>query len=109
MEPNRASAFLASKPEIGNDREKTTRVELPGNERDRKNRPGRLPIRRRIRPEWQEGAVAVPLLDMFPLATARPFHQIIVPPGYGVSYFQNYFTNNPSASPSGPDATDGDQ
>jgi len=49
MEPNRASAFLASKPEIGNDREKTTRVELPGNERDRKNRPGRLPIRRRIR------------------------------------------------------------
>src|SRR5580692_864514 len=60
-------------------------------------------------PEWQEGAGAVPLLDMFPLTTARPFHQIIVPPGYGVSYFQNYFTNNPSASPSGPDATDGDQ
>jgi len=51
----------------------------------------------------------VPLLDLFPLTAARPFQQIIIPPGYGVSYFQNYFTNNPGASPSGPDATDGDQ
>jgi hypothetical protein len=60
-------------------------------------------------PEWNRGHGVVPLLDMFPLTTARPFQQIIVPPGYGASYFQNYFTNNPTQSPSGPDATDGDQ
>jgi len=51
----------------------------------------------------------VPLLDFFTLTTARPFQQIPIPPGYGASYFQSYFENNPGASPSGPDAGDGDQ
>jgi hypothetical protein len=51
----------------------------------------------------------VPLLDLFPLTAARPFQPIPIPSAYPLSYFQNYFTNNPGASPSGPDATDGDQ
>jgi hypothetical protein len=60
-------------------------------------------------PEWNQGnGGAVPLLDFFPLASARPFQQIPIPSGYPLSYFQNYFNNNPNASPSGPDAEDTD-
>ena len=62
-------------------------------------------------PEWNKGQSGgnVPLLDMFQLTTPRPFHSINVPAGYGPSYFQDYFTNNPGSSPTGPDVTDGDQ
>jgi len=60
-------------------------------------------------PDWNPGKNQLPLLDMFPLTTPRPFQPIKIPSGYGVSYFQNYFTNNPTASPSGPDVGDGDQ
>lgn len=48
----------------------------------------------------------VPLLDFFPLTTARPFVEIVVPPGYDANYFQNYFVNNPNQTPDGPDADD---
>jgi hypothetical protein len=36
------------------------------------------------------------------------FLEIVVPPGYDVNYFQNYFTNNPGETPDGPDADDND-
>ena len=46
----------------------------------------------------------IPLLDFFPLTMPRNFVQIGVPTQYNVTYFQNYFTNNPTATPNGPDA-----
>lgn len=53
-------------------------------------------------PEFVKGFT--PLLDFFPLTAARPFVQIILPPSYNINYFQNYFTNNHSETPDGPDA-----
>jgi phospholipase C len=49
---------------------------------------------------------SIPLLDFFPLTTPRTFFPISAPPPYNVNYFQNYFTNNPSQTPDGPDAND---
>jgi phospholipase C len=57
-------------------------------------------------PEWQQGSGTVPLLDFFTLTSPRQFVQIDVPSQYDVNYFQNYFTNNPSQTPDGPDADD---
>jgi len=57
-------------------------------------------------PEWQQGSGTVPLLDFFPLTTARPFVPIVISSPYDVNYFQNYFINNPSETPDGPDAND---
>ncbi|HEX8816497.1 MAG TPA: alkaline phosphatase family protein, partial [Terriglobales bacterium] len=60
-------------------------------------------------PEWQAKSRTVPLLDFFPLTTPRQFVQILVPQGYGPTYFQDYFANNPTQSPSGPDVGEGDE
>jgi hypothetical protein len=38
----------------------------------------------------------------------RNFTPILVPAGFGASYFQNYFVNNPGETPDGPDADDDD-
>ncbi len=38
----------------------------------------------------------------------RGFTPISVPAGFDASYFQNYFVNNPSETPDGPDADDDD-
>ena len=57
-------------------------------------------------PELRANPPTVPLLDFFQLASPRPFVDIVIPPGYDVNYFQNYFTNNPSQTPDGPDADD---
>ena len=57
-------------------------------------------------PEWKQGLGTVPLLDFFPLTTARPFVPIATSTGYDVNYFQNYFINNPNQTPDGPDAND---
>jgi len=61
-------------------------------------------------PEWLYSSHKnVPLLDMFTPNGPRKFQPINIPPAYPLSYFQNYFTNNPNASPSGPDEGEGDQ
>ncbi len=49
----------------------------------------------------------IPLSDFFKFPY-RSFTQILVPAGFDASYFQNYFVNNPSQTPDGPDADDGD-
>jgi len=59
-------------------------------------------------PEYYPNHSYVPLLDFFPLTQARTFVPIAVPTPYSVNYFQNYFTNNPSEIPDGPDANDND-
>ncbi len=56
-------------------------------------------------------AKAVPLADFFPIPSTSPrtFVPIPVPPAYGQSYFQNYFTvTDPNDTPDGPDAGDSD-
>ena len=58
-------------------------------------------------PEWRySNQKNVPLMDFF-VPQTRGFTQISIPSGYGVSYFQNYFSQN-GGSPSGPDAGEGD-
>jgi len=49
-----------------------------------------------------------PLNDFFQFPY-RSFTPISVPAGYDASYFQNYFANNPSETPDGPDANDDDE
>jgi hypothetical protein len=48
-----------------------------------------------------------PLADFFRFPY-RNFTQIPVPVGYDKTYFQNYFVNNPTEVPQGPDADDSD-
>ncbi len=55
-------------------------------------------------PELAKGVI--PLADFFPNTQPAAFVPITVPAGYDTSYFQNYFTNNPSETPDGPDAND---
>ena len=51
----------------------------------------------------------IPLSDFFPPnPQPQTFVPITIPAGYGASYFQNYFVNNPSETPDGPDADDAD-
>lgn len=50
-------------------------------------------------PEWNQGRGTIPLLDMFPLTTARPFQQIIVPPGYGGELFSELLHQQSDAEP----------
>jgi hypothetical protein len=53
-------------------------------------------------------AGGIPLSDFFPNTQPATFVPITLPTGYGASYFQNYFVNNPSETPDGPDANDDD-
>jgi hypothetical protein len=55
-------------------------------------------------PELAAGVV--PLSDFFPNTLPANFVPITVPTGYDASYFQNYFVNNPTETPDGPDAND---
>jgi phospholipase C len=48
----------------------------------------------------------IPLSDFFPNTQPRNFAPITIPSGYDASYFQNYFVNNPSDTPDGPDSDD---
>jgi hypothetical protein len=68
--------------------------------------PEQYPFADEHAPEWQQGSGTVPLLDFFPLTAARPFVPIVISSPYDVNYFQNYFINNPSETPDGPDASD---
>jgi len=58
-------------------------------------------------PERQANPPTVPLMDFF-VPQTRGFTPINIPPGYPVSYFQQYFQLNQNASPNGPDAGEGD-
>jgi phospholipase C len=55
-------------------------------------------------PELGAGQGVIPLADFFQFPY-RDFTPIILPPGgYDKTYFQQYFINNPSETPDGPDA-----
>jgi phospholipase C len=66
--------------------------------------PLQYPFADAFAPELSQNVI--PLADFFPNTQPATFVPITVPTGYGASYFQNYFVNNPSQTPDGPDADD---
>ena len=68
--------------------------------------PTQYPFADAFAPELAAGSGVIPLADFFPLTQPQNFVSITVPTGYDASYFQNYFVNNPTQMPDGPDADD---